>query len=70
MAENGELKNVSVLVLYDLANPTETMIDHAVWHWMPWAPTLCAGVFLILAAAYGWYRSRFDTRRSPPIETR
>ena len=37
-----------VTVLYDPANPSSAMIDRPVWNWIPWAPTLALGVFLIL----------------------
>jgi len=49
-------KNVSVIVLYDPANPSVAMIDRAVWNWIPWAPTFAVGLFLVFVAIRGALR--------------
>jgi len=49
--------NVSVMVLYDPVNPSVAMIDRPVWNWIPWAPTFAVGVFLVLVAVRGAFRS-------------
>jgi hypothetical protein len=48
---------VSVIVLYDPVNPSVAMIDRPVWNWIPWAPTFAVGVFLVLVAVRGAFRS-------------
>jgi len=45
-------KNVPVIVLYDPA------IDRPVWNWLPWAPIFALGLFLVLAAINGFFRSQ------------
>ena len=50
-------KNVSVTVLYDPANPSLAMIDRPTWNWLPWAPILALGLFLVLVAIKGFFRS-------------
>jgi len=54
-------KNVPVIVLYDPGNPSLAMIDRPVWNWIPWAPTFAVGLFLVLSAMNGFFRSQ----RSP-----
>lgn len=49
--------NVPVFVLYDPANPSLAMIDRPVWNWMPWAPIFAVGLFLVLVAIKGAFRS-------------
>ena len=49
--------NVSVIVLYDPANPTTAMIDRPVWNWIPWAPISAVGLFLLFVAVKGALRS-------------
>jgi hypothetical protein len=50
--------NVPVIVLYDPANPSLAMIDRPAWNWLPWAPILALGLFLVLVAIKGFIRSR------------
>jgi hypothetical protein len=50
-------RNVSVIVLYDPVNPSVAMIDRPVWNWIPCAPNFAVGVFLILVAIRGTFRS-------------
>jgi hypothetical protein len=50
--------NVSVVVLYDPANPSLAMIDRPVWNWLPWAPILAVGLFLVLVGINGFFRSQ------------
>ena len=51
-------KNVPVMVLYDPANPSVAMIDRPAWNWLPWAPILALGLFLVLVAMKGFFQSR------------
>jgi uncharacterized protein DUF3592 len=51
-------KNVPVIVLYDPANPAVAMIDRPVWNWIPWATTFAVGLFMVLAAINGFFKSR------------
>jgi hypothetical protein len=53
--------NVPVIVLYDPANPSVAMIDRPTWNWLPWAPILAVGLFLLLVGINGFFRSQ----RSP-----
>jgi hypothetical protein len=50
--------NVPVIVLYDPANPSVAMIDRPAWNWLPWAPIVAVGLFLVLVATKGFFRSR------------
>jgi len=50
-------RNVPVIVLYDPANPSVAMIDRPVWNWIPWAPAFAVGLFLVLVAVRGAFRS-------------
>ena len=54
MGTNAEVLNVRVTVLYDPEKPGMAMIDRPVWTWIPWAPTMGVGLFLILVGARGW----------------
>jgi hypothetical protein len=54
--------NVPVIVLYDPANPSVAMIDRPAWNWLPWAPILAVGVFLVLVAIKGFIQSRRSTQ--------
>lgn len=45
--------NVGVMVLYDATNPSVAMIDRPVWNWLPWAPILAVGAFLLLVGIKG-----------------
>jgi uncharacterized protein DUF3592 len=49
--------NASVIVLYDPVNPAVAMIDRPVWNWIPWGPTFAVGLFLVLVALRGAFRS-------------
>jgi hypothetical protein len=49
--------NVSVIVLYDPANPSIAMIDRPTWNWLPWAPIFAVGLFLVLVGIKGALRS-------------
>jgi hypothetical protein len=53
--------NDPVIVLYDPANPSVAMIDRPAWNWLPWAPILVLGLFLVLVAIKGFFQSH----RSP-----
>ena len=39
--------NESVPVLYETTDPSVAMIDRPVWNWMPWAPIIAVGLFLV-----------------------
>ena len=52
----GALYN-PVIILYDPANPSLAMIDRPVWNWLPWAPIFALGLFLVLVAIKGAFRS-------------
>jgi hypothetical protein len=54
MGTNAAVLNVRVRVLYDPERPGLAMIDRPVWNWIPWAPTLGMGLFLILVGVRGW----------------
>lgn len=54
MGTNAAVLNVRVKVLYDPEKPSLAMIDRPVWNWIPWAPTLGVGLFLVLVGARGW----------------
>ncbi|HXH67253.1 MAG TPA: DUF3592 domain-containing protein [Candidatus Limnocylindrales bacterium] len=54
MGTNAAVLNVRVKVLYDPEKPGMAMIDRPVWNWIPWAPTLGMGLFLILVGVRGW----------------
>lgn len=54
MGTNAGVLNVRVTVLYDPERPGVAMIDRPVWNWIPWAPTLGVGLFLLLVGARGW----------------
>jgi len=41
-------------VLYDPEKPSLAMIDRPVWNWIPWAPTLGVGLFLVFVGIRGW----------------
>jgi Protein of unknown function (DUF3592) len=45
-----------VSVLYDPSNPTIAMIDRPVLNWIPWAPTMGVGLFLLLVGLRGLSR--------------
>lgn len=45
-----------VIVLYDPANPIIAMIDRPVLNWIPWAPTMAIGVFLLFVGLRGLAR--------------
>ena len=47
-----------MIVLYDPANPAVAMIDRPVWNWIPRAPTFAVGLFMVLAAINGFFKSR------------
>ena len=42
--------NVSVIVLYDPANPAIAMIDRPLGNWLPWCPVFAVGVLLLLSS--------------------
>jgi uncharacterized protein DUF3592 len=44
-----------VPVLYDLAEPSRAMIDRPFWNWIPWAPALAMGLFLLMASLKGLF---------------
>jgi hypothetical protein len=48
LGKSPGMLNESVPVLYDRTDPSVAMIDRPVWNWMPWAPTLAVGLFLVL----------------------
>ena len=50
--------NIPVVVLYDPANPSLAMIDRPTWNWLPWAPILAVGLFLVLVGINGFFRSQ------------
>ena len=50
--------NDPVIVLYDPANPSVAMIDRPTWNWLPWAPIVAVGLFLVLVATKGFFQSR------------
>ena len=54
MGTSVAVKNIRVTVLYDPANPNLAMIDRPVWNWIPWAPTLGVGLFLVFVGIRGW----------------
>ena len=54
MGTNAEVLNVRVTVLYDPEKPSLAMIDRPVWNWIPWAPTMGVGLFLVLVGMRGW----------------
>jgi hypothetical protein len=58
MGTDAEVLNVRVTVLYDPERPGVAMIDRPVWNWIPWAPTLGMGLFLILVGVRGWMAGR------------
>jgi len=58
MGTDAAVKNVRVMVLYDPENPSVAMIDRPVWNWIPWAPTLGAGLFLLFVGVRGWMTSK------------
>jgi hypothetical protein len=58
MGTNNAVKNVRVVVLYDPENPGVAMIDRPVWNWIPWAPTLGVGLFLLFVGVRGWMASK------------
>jgi Protein of unknown function (DUF3592) len=58
MGTSVAVKNVRVMVLYDPENPSLAMIDRPVWNWIPWAPTLGMGLFLLFVGIRGWMSSR------------
>jgi len=49
--------NVSVIVLYDPANPAVAMIDRPLGNWLPWGPVFAVGVLLLLASVRSAFRS-------------
>lgn len=53
----GGSTNVPVIVLYESANPSVAMIDRPAWNWLPWAPIFAVGLFLVLVAINGFFRS-------------
>lgn len=53
MGSKAPVMNVRVVVLYDLANPSVAMIDRPVWNWIPWAPTMGMGLFLVFVSIKG-----------------
>lgn len=54
MGTSVVVKNIRVMVLYDPEKPSLAMIDRPVWNWIPWAPTLGVGLFLLLVGMRGW----------------
>jgi Protein of unknown function (DUF3592) len=42
-----------VMVLYEPANPSIAMIDRGTMNWIPWAPTMAVGLFLLLVGLRG-----------------
>jgi hypothetical protein len=50
----GEL----VGVLYDVADPSDAMLDRPILKWMPWGPCVALGLLLTLSSLSGWLRSR------------
>jgi hypothetical protein len=42
--------NSRVNVLYSPENPSEAIIDRPIMNWLPWAPCLLVGVFLVLVS--------------------
>ena len=58
MGTNAAVLNVRVTVLYDPEKPSLAMIDRPVWNWIPWAPTLGVGLFLVLVGVRGWMLSK------------
>ena len=49
--------NVSVMVLYDPANPSVAMIDRPLWNWFPWGPIFAVGILLLLSSVRSAFRS-------------
>ena len=60
MGSKAEVRNVPVIVLYDPVNPSAAMIDRPLWNWLPWAPTMGVGLFLVLVATRGGRRAPSD----------
>jgi len=58
MEQRVNYKELRVTVLYDPANPSTAMIYRPVYDWIPWAPTMGVGAFLLLASVSSWLRSR------------
>jgi hypothetical protein len=54
MGTNNAVTNVRVTVLYDPGKPSLAMIDPPIWNWVPWAPTLAMGLFLLFVGVRGW----------------
>ncbi|HET6931823.1 MAG TPA: DUF3592 domain-containing protein [Candidatus Acidoferrum sp.] len=54
MGTNAAVINVRVTVLYDPEKPGLAMIDRPVWNWIPWAPTMGVGLFLVFVGVRGW----------------
>ena len=58
LAGSDSGKNTPVIVLYDPSNPSLAMIDRPTMNWIPWAPISAVGLFLVLVALPGFFRSR------------
>jgi hypothetical protein len=58
MGTSNAVKNISVTVLYDPEKSNLAMIDRPVWNWIPWAPTLGVGLFLLFVGVRGWMLSK------------
>ena len=44
-----------VPVLCDSAEPSRAMIDRPFWNWIPWAPALAMGLFLLIVSLKGLF---------------
>ena len=51
----GEGVGWPVAVLYDPDNLSLAMIDRPFWNWIPWAPPLVMGAFLVLVSLKGLF---------------
>jgi len=48
------VNGTTVTVFYAADDPARAMIDRAGLNWIPWAPLLAVGVFLVVVALKGW----------------
>lgn len=52
---NAEGIGWHVVVFYDPAEPSRAMIDRPFWNWIPWAPALALGLFLLMVSLKGLF---------------
>jgi len=69
LVAHGEGIGWPVTVLYDPNNVSMAMIDRPFWNWIPWAPALAIGAFLVLVSLKGLFVFLVFAPPTPDVAT-